>query len=81
MSDYVKLLQIEGNADDLLTVTPDGKYKSTRLIDMKEDAENGEICDLSFTSTSMNKEFNTFDKIIGKKIRITLEYIGQLPTN
>lgn len=77
MEGYITLLQIEGNTDDLLTVTPDGKYKSTRLIDLPEDYDNGEICDLSFTSTSMNKEFKTFDKIIGKKIRITLEYIDE----
>lgn len=77
MEGYVTLLQIEGNTDDLLTVTPDGKYKSTRLVAIPENFEDDETCDLSFTSTATNKVFSTFDKIIGKKIRITLEYIDE----
>lgn len=73
--DYIVL---EGNTNDLLLVNGDSSLKSTRLIklDLKSTTEfNEEIIDLAITSTNMNKEHPTFDELLGKKIRISVDIL------
>lgn len=70
-------LQLEGNADDLLLVSKDHSMKCTRLIkldptSMKEDEE---IIDVAITSTNYYGSHPMFDKLQGKKIRITVEIL------
>lgn len=70
-------LQLEGNANDLLMVNSDNSMKCTRLIKLDPTVTeiNEEIVDICITSTNMNSEHPLFDKILNKKIKITVEVI------
>lgn len=70
-------LTMEGNADDLLMVNADNSMKCTRLIKLDPESreENEEIIDICVTSTNMNGEHPMFDKLLGKKIRMTIEIL------
>lgn len=75
IKDYIVL---EGNTNDLLLVNGDSSLKCTRLIklDLNATSElNEEIIDLAITSTNMKKEHPTFDKLLGKKIRISVDIL------
>lgn len=68
-------LVFEGNTDDLLYISEDNKIKSTRLfLDLADDnADNAEIVDVSITSSSENEVHSTFNALIGKKLKVTVE--------
>ena len=68
------LFSVEGYADDLLTVSDNGEMKMTRLfLTFPENPnENHETFDFTITSTNPYKEFPLFDKLLGKKIRISV---------
>lgn len=70
-------LQLEGNADDLLLVSKDHSTKCTRLIklDPTSRKEDEETIDISITSTNDYGSHPVFDKLQGKKIRITVEIL------
>jgi len=70
-------LQLEGNANDLLMINNDNSMKCTRLIQLEPDIkpEEDEILDICITSTNVYGEHPRFDKLIGKKIRMTIETI------
>lgn len=72
-----QFLTLEGNTDDLLMVNSDNSMKATRLIrlDPKSSEINEEIIDLAITSTNMNGNHSLFDKILGKKIKISVDII------
>lgn len=75
VKDYIVL---EGNTNDLLLVNGDSSLKSTRLVklDLSSKTEiNEEIIDLAITSTNMMKEHKIFDKLMGKKIRISVDIL------
>lgn len=70
-------LELEGNVDDLLMINGDNSMKCTRLIKLDPTSTeiNEEIVDLCITSTNMNGEHPLFDKLIGKKIKISVEIV------
>lgn len=72
---YNVFLQLEGETNDLLMVNNDGSMKYTRLINLDSDikSEENEIIDICVTSTNVYQEHPLFDKLIGKKIRLTIE--------
>lgn len=72
-----QFLTLEGNTDDLLMINSDNSMKATRLIrlDPKSSEINEEIIDLAITSTNMNGVHPLFDKILGKKIKISVDII------
>ena len=70
-----KLFEIEGPVDDLLNVSPDGTMKCANLVYLgpdKMDAES-EIFHFAITSTAMNAKHDIFDKMLGKRIKVTVE--------
>lgn len=72
------ILELEGNADDLLMVNGDNTMKCTRLIWLNPETYNpeDEVVDLCITSTNVTKaEHPLFDKILGKKIKMTISVI------
>ena len=69
-------LQLEGKTDDLLMVSKDDSMKSTRLIKLPEDdEEDAEIIDIAITSTNIWLNHPEFNKLLGKKIRMTVEIL------
>ncbi len=71
-------LQLEGYSDDLLMVNNDNSMKCTRLLRLEPDIkpDEDEILDICLTSTNIFGEHPKFDKIIGKKIRMTIEILN-----
>lgn len=67
-------LELEGNTDDLLMVNGDNSMKCTRLIWLNPESFNpeDEVVDLCITSTNISGEHPLFDKLLGKKIKITV---------
>lgn len=70
-------LELEGNANDLLMVNGDNSMKCTRLIKLDPTSLeiDEEIVDLCITSTNMSGEHPLFDKLLDKKIKITVEIV------
>lgn len=69
-------LTLEGEANDLLMVGQNGEMKCTRLIQLPETLdENEEVIDVCVTSSNGYGEHPIFDKLLNKKIRITIELI------
>ena len=71
-------LQLEGYSDDLLMVNNDNSMKCTRLLRLEPDIkpDEDEILDICLTSTNVFGEHPKFDKIICKKIRMTIEILN-----
>jgi len=67
----------EGYADDLYEISNNGEMKQTRLFYLLPEnlEENQETLDLSITSTNPYRSFPIFDKLLGKKIRISVDII------
>lgn len=72
-----KVISVEGYADDLYEVSNNGEMKQTRLFYLIPEnlEENQETMDLCITSTNPYHSFPIFDKLLGKKIRITVDII------
>ena len=68
------ILELEGNANDLLMVDEKHSMKSTCLIWLNPESDDpeDEVVDIRVTSTNVNGEHKLFDKILGKKIKLTL---------
>lgn len=71
------VLQTEGYTNDLLQITKANNMKRTSLIYFNpQSMEIGEeVITLSIDSTNEAMTFPIFDKLIGKKIRITVEVL------
>ena len=69
----------EGYADDLYEISHNGEMKQTRLFYLLPDnlEENQETLDLVITSTNPYHSFPIFDKLLGKKIRISVDIIEE----
>lgn len=72
-----KIFSVEGNTNDLLSISQNGEMKMTRLFYLMPEnlEENTETIDVSLTSTNPYKSFPLFDQLIGKKIRISVEVL------
>lgn len=70
-------LELEGNANELLLINNDNSMRCTRLIDLDENSKNydEEIIDICITSTNMYGNHKKFDKLLDKKIKITVEIV------
>lgn len=71
-------LSLEGGTDELLSVSDDKSIKMTRLlkIDGDTDPETEEVFDISITSVNPNGDHAMFDRLLGRKIRVTIEVEG-----
>lgn len=72
------VITLEGNVNDLLEVSKSGEMKQTRLfylIPENVEEDNEETLDLTITSTNPFKTFPIFDKLLDKKIRISVDII------
>lgn len=71
------LLSTEGYVDDLLNVSDDGVMVGTRffIIDGCGLDEDSEVMDISVVSTNVNGKHPVFDRLNGKKVRITVQQI------
>ncbi len=76
----MKILELTGNADDLLCVDKDGQIKCVSAVKLhnNKDAKD-EPCDLDITLTSFSVDgsckHKTLDQVLGHQIRFTLETI------
>ncbi len=71
------IIEVEGYANDLLRISNNGEMKETRLFYLLPDSmeENQETLDLTITSTNPYQSFPTFNQLLGKKIRISVDII------
>lgn len=71
------VFQVEGNTNDLLQVAEANTMKRTSIVYFNQiSTEIGdEVITVSIDSTNEALTFPIFDKMIGKKIRITVETI------
>lgn len=71
------ILQLEGNTNDLLQVSKENTMKRTSLVYFNPiSTEIGEeIITVSIDSTNEALTFPIFDKLIDKKIKITVEVV------
>lgn len=72
------IIKLEGNTNDLFEMSKNGEMKQTRLFYLLPEDLNGnsETLDLTITSTNPYHSFPIFDKLLGKKIRISVDVIG-----
>lgn len=66
-------LRLEGNTDDLYRFDEQGIYKSTTLVE--DEGTGDEVLTITIDSLNEKRDFPIFDKLLGKKIRITVEII------
>lgn len=71
------VITVEGYADDLYAVGNNGEMKQTRLFYLMGDEEGSETLDIALTSTNPEGSFPVFDSLLGKKIRISVDVIGE----
>jgi hypothetical protein len=73
------VISVEGYANDLLEINNSGEMKQTRLFYLLPDnlEENQETLDLTITSTNPYHSFPIFDKLLGKKIKISVDIIDE----
>lgn len=73
------VISVEGYANDLLQISNSGEIKQTRLFYLLPEnlEENQETLDLTITSTNPYQSFPVFDKLLGKKIRISVDIIEE----
>ena len=69
------VITVEGNTNDLLEIGEE--MKQTRLFYLLPEnlEENQETLDLTITSTNPYECFPIFDKLLGKKISISVDII------
>lgn len=72
-----KILEFNGNTDDLLSLSPDGTMKCANFVYLGDDPmdEESEVFHCAITSTSMNGEHEVFDKMLGKEVKVTVTII------
>lgn len=73
------VMSVEGYTNDLLQISNSGEMKQTRLFYLLPEnlEENQETLDLTITSTNPYQSFPVFDKLLGKKIRISVDIIEE----
>lgn len=73
------VISVEGYTNDLLQISNSGEMKQTRLFHLLPEnlEENQETLDLTITSTNPYQSFPVFDKLLGKKIRISVDIIEE----
>lgn len=76
----MKILELTGNANDLLCVDKDGQIKCVSTVKLHNNEDvNDEPCDFDITLTSFSIDgscvHKTVDGLLGHKIRFTLETI------
>lgn len=76
----MKVIEIEGNADDLFNIDCNGQVQCISAVKLHDNNDiNDEPCDLDITLTSFSVDgscnHKTVDKALGHKIRFTLEVI------
>lgn len=73
------VISVEGYTNDLLEINNSGEMKQTRLFYLLPDnlEENQETLDLTITSTNPYHSFPIFDKLLGKKIKISVDIIDE----
>ena len=73
------VITVEGYTDDLLAIGNGGEMKQTRLFYLIPEnlEENAETIDLCIASTNPYQSFPIFDKLLGKKIRISVDVINE----
>lgn len=71
------VITVEGNTNELLEISNNGEMKQTRLFHLIPEnlEENQETLDLTITSTNPYKSFPIFDKLLDKKIRISVDIL------
>lgn len=74
----MKILELTGNADDLLCVDKNAQIKCVSAVKLYNSKDvDDEMCDLDVTLTSFSVDgsgmHKTIDKLLGHKIRFTLE--------
>ena len=69
------VLSFEGNTDDLLMISDENGYKSTRLVDITHDNAYEEVIDVCIASTDKSGKFEKFNQLMGNKIKVTIEII------
>lgn len=71
------ILSVEGNTNDLLQVSAANTMKRTSLVYFNQLSRDigEEVITLSIDSSNEALTFPIFDKIIDKKIRITVEVV------
>lgn len=72
------VITVEGNTNDLFEISNNGEMKQTRLFYLLPESleENSETLDLTITSTNPYHFFPIFDNLLNKKIRISVDIIG-----
>lgn len=76
--DYTnKILEIVGDTNDLLRVSKENELKQTSLVYFNQNSEEigDEIITITIGSTNETLTFPTFDKLLNKKIKITVETV------
>lgn len=73
------VITVEGYTNDLLGVSNNGEMKQTRLFYLmpESEEENQETLDLMITSTNPYQSFPIFNQLLGKKIRISVDIVGE----
>lgn len=69
------VFMVEGEADELFQVSKAHNMKRTSLVyfNPQPDAIGEEVITVSIDSTNESLTFPIFDKMLGKKIRVTVE--------
>lgn len=73
------VITAEGYTNDLLAVGNNGEMKMTRLFYLlpESEEENQETLDLMIVSTNPYQSFPIFNKLLGKKIRISVDIVEE----
>lgn len=66
-------LTLEGNANDLYK--DEDNYKSITLVDVEDTGD--EVLSITVDSLNEKKKFPRFDKLLDKKIKITIEILNR----
>lgn len=74
----MKVIEIEGNADDLYCVDKNGMIKSVSVVKFPEDGDEFKNdLDITLTSFSVDNsnKHEVISKLLGHKIRFTVEIV------
>lgn len=73
-----RVFEVEGNASDLLEIGQNGEMKQTRLFYLlpEDEGEDCETIDITITSTNPSGKFPIFDRLLGKKIKISVDLVS-----
>lgn len=77
MAKEERFIELVGDTSQFMIGNSDSTVKCTRLVDIDPNETNvdRELIDICITSTSMRGDHKIFNKLIGKKIRITVDIL------